>query len=117
MNTIYLIVDIHIDKMNYLKKSLLSTFCRTIKQNNIINIQNIHINDTNLLIAYSDNTLPNDNNKLINLQNDIIAILFNTEKYIKNIYPEFSNNWYFSYKITDNYLLDEIKENNICIIL
>jgi hypothetical protein len=116
MDTIYIIIDINIDKMNYLKKSLLSIFGKVIKQNNIVNIQNIQINDTNLFIIYSDNTLPSDN-KLINLENDINAILFNTTKYIKNIYPEFGNDWYFSYKLTNNYLLEKIDDNNICIIL
>jgi len=113
MNNIYLIIDINIDNKNYLKKSLLSIFGKTIKKNNISNIQ---INDNNLFVEYSENDLQ-DSIKKDNIKN----IFSDAEKYIKNIYPEFGNDWSFSYKITNNYLL---KENNnmynyvnLCIIM
>ena len=112
MTTIYLIIDINIDKNNYLKKSLLSIFSKTIKENNKNNISKIQISDTNLFIEYSNNTILNNT-----ILNNIKDLLYNTEKYIKNIYPEFGNDWNFSYKLTNNYLLEEINHHNICIIL
>lgn len=100
----------------YLGKSLLNLF----SSNNINNIdyilnynKNININKSHFKIY--DNKLYFIYNDEIYSDTDIHEYINFIQNHIKNIYPEYGNEWYMSYKKYDTNLIYTI--NNLCNIL
>jgi len=139
MDTINLIIDINIDKI-YLKKSLMSLLYTNINKEykKKINMDNIEIetvienidkeknkitlelNNDNIYLKYLYN--PDNNLSKNQILEYIFRLILNTQKYTKNIYPEYGNDWTIFYNNTENNNTEnnntenhDIK-NNICIV-
>jgi hypothetical protein len=116
MPVVYLIIDMimNTDNNSYLEKSLIHLF--TSKTLNKINIS-YNFNKKNMLSCFKiyDNKLYFIYNDEVYLDTEVHQYINLIQNYIKNIYPEYGNNWYISYKKCDTDIIYTV--NNLCNIV